>query len=160
MKKCFCFLLLVCFLPVFAFADDVNVIINGHNLYADLTGAAQLEGEPQITTSDKYPSRKVYSFTVNGVTVGFTTDNEKVKTFYCKASEENAGELLSQAACALYNMVGTDYLSFWYPRLLDQFLIARAGIVEGNEYPFIEDVLIFYMKKENGIYTFMLSLLG
>ena len=152
MKRFLCTLMVLCLIPVIAFAvDDIDVMVYGHNIYAALTGAQELTGEPNITKND---DNTVYIYSTGSVDVGFIVKESKVSTCFCRATEENAGEMLSQAASALYNICGTNNISYWYTNLLDQFFKARAG--EKTETPpFIENVCMFTLRKENGVYTFL-----
>lgn len=135
--------------PVLA-ATDLEVMIYGHNTFSSITGAAELAGEPTVfETKDK--TKTIYYFTVNGVDVGFIVKDGTVKSCYCRATEESIGEFLSQSASVLYNICGTESLSYWYPNLLDQFLTARSGETS-DIHPFIENICAFEITKENGLY--------
>ena len=152
-------LLLACLLVVpCAFASSVSSVdtmIYGHNLYSDLTGAEELKGTPKTTTKGE---TSLCYFDVNGVRVGFILKSGKATSFYCIANEENVGEFLSQATSGLYNICGTDSLSYWYVNLFDQFLTARAGR-ESELNPFIENVCMFNITKKGSEYTFLATIL-
>ena len=127
----------------------------GHNLYSEVTGAAELTGIP---TTKKASTGSIQYYTVNGVDVGFITDESgSVTTVYCRAKEESAGEFLSQCASALYNIAGEN-VSYWYPRLLEQFISARSGNPT-EEKPFIPGVCMFDIKKKGEIYQFLAAIL-
>lgn len=99
------------------------------------------------------------TYNVNGLDVGFGVKNDRVETFFCVGEEENIGEMLSQAAAALYNFAGVENVSYWYPNLLDQLLNARAG-TETEKAPFIEGVCIFQLYRNKKQYFFILSVIG
>ena len=156
MKRLLIFLLILCVVPVIAFGvDEVEVMLYGHNIYASLTGAQEVTGEAEITVNGE---NTLYSYTVNGVDFGYVVKEGKVKTCFCRAKEENAGELLSQAASALYNICGTDSISYWYVNLFDQFLTARAGKTSETN-PYVNNVCMFQIERKNGIYTFIAAIL-
>ena len=138
--------------PALAFCvDEVETLTYGHNQFAPLTGAHELTGEPEVSPTE---TGAIYTYNVEGVAVGFIVKNDRVSTCFCRAKEESVGEFLSQATSALYNICGADSISYWYPNLFDQFLMARAGI-ESETKPFIDKVCIFVIERENGVYTFM-----
>ena len=152
MKRLLCSLLILCLVPALAFCvDEVETLTYGHNQFAPLTGAHELTGEPEVTPTS---TGAIYSYTVEGVDVGFIVKDGRVSICFCRAKEEFLGEFLSQATSALYNICGADSISYWYPNLFDQFLTARAGNVSETK-PFIDKVCIFEMERENGLYTFM-----
>lgn len=159
MKRILCVLLILCLLPACAFSvSNLETMVIQHNLYNLLTGAAEITGAPTKLGTTK--NGIVYQYIVNGVKVGFFVDDDIVKGVYCKATEEYCGELLSQSASILYNICGTETSSYWYPSLLNQFLIARAGTnYKTEERPYIRNVCMFTMTKEDGVYTFLAAIL-
>ena len=158
MKRVLCASLALCLIPFCALGvTDVETMVYGHNIYVAMTGAAELTGVPEQKTTSK--GQTIYTYTVNGVDVGFIVKDGMVSSVYCRASEEHTGEMLAQSAAALYNVCGTNNIDYWYFALLDQYLSARSGETTETK-PFIKDVCIFEIYKDaQGAYVFLASVL-
>ena len=155
MRRFICIFFLFIIVPTLALGADLKTMVEGHNDYAMLTGAVELTGKP---VEKEGSTSKGYIYHVNGVDVGFIVKEGNVSSCYCIASDENIGEFLSQAASALLNIAGIENVAYCYARLLDQYLMAKIG-EESQNYPFIENVVMFYVKKSDGKYTFLAAIL-
>ena len=148
MKRIIVFMFALILLTGSALASGLEDLIEGHNLGCIVTGAAKIEGEPEI-------EKGMYTFHVSDhVNVIFSMDGENMKSFSCVCLDDSAvGEFLAQCVASFYNIGGLMAYSYCYDPVLTDFLSARAGKNPGSNKSV--DGLLFQIVKESFGYAFI-----
>lgn len=149
MKRAIIFTLALILFTVPALASDLDSVVEGHNAYTWICGAARIESEPEISSG-------MITYTISkGIEDTFLGTNDQVNGFACictDSSEES--EFLAQCVTACYNFAGMQAGSYCYDVILSQFLFVRSGMESERSFK-IPGIMVEVSKQDFG-YLFML----
>ena len=131
---------------------DLDLMIEGHNMYSSICSAIQLKGSPQI---DEEKGTVTYTVADELFDIFFLKNGE-VTGFGCVCRDPvQEIEFLAQCVTACYNVAGDQAGNKCFDIILSQFMFARSGNPLNDAF-ITPDVAVNISKTSFG-YLFVLS---